>query len=813
MCKQVIYLTLIVFVLGLGLTVNVAGASELKINFQSAGAPIPEGYLPEYGEIFFEHDNGWSYGWNQNITSGARDRNNANAPDQRYDTLNHFRGAIWEIEVPNGTYNLYFVCGDPSYTDQTNNIDVEGILLEDPDGPVGTGFDFDEFEVTVEVNDGRLTIQPGAGQDNSKFCFIDIESDALTQFFTKAREPDPVDGAEGVADAILMWTPGDTAVLHRVYLGTDPDAIEMVDETEFTVYWHADGLEPGLTYYWRVDEVDADGAVITGDVWSFTALSLIAWGANPSDGASDVLIDTKLSWRMGDSPVPMTHHVFFGTDEAEVAAGTGDTDKGIQEEATYDPGILQADTTYYFRINEVEMFTNVEREGKVWSFKTVEPGPGKIIREWWFDISGSAVTDLTGNERYPSNPDGMEFLTYFQGPTDWAEQYGSRIRGWIFAPETGNYTFEFDCEDGGELRLSPDESPANAVTIATINDGTIESGIQALEAGNRYYIEALQKENTIGDRLRVSWKGPGIPTMEVISAEYVGATPYLAMKAYGAFPPDGATGVNQRSILSWKPGVDAASHEIYFGTDEDAVKNADTSSPEYMGTQALGEESFDPGKLAWETTYYWRVDEINSANSDSPWTGSVWTFTTGDFITVDDFESYTDHDADGEAIWQHWIDGFGVTDNGAQAGYIMPPYCEQTIVHSGAQSMPLLYINDVGVDNSEAVLTLTEARDWTEEGVGELSLWFQGALSNAAEPFYIEVANANGASALVTNDDPEAALINVWTEWRIQLGVFTVLGVDLTDVDKIAIGLGSKGGIAAGGSGTMYIDDIRLYRP
>ena len=165
MCKQFVCLTAVILLLGLGFTMNVTSASELKINFQSAGAPIPEGYLPEYGEIFFEHDNGWSYGWNQNITSGARDRNNANAPDQRYDTLNHFRGAIWEIEVPNGTYNLYFVCGDPSYTDQTNNIDVEGTFLEDPDGPVGTGFDFDEFEVTVEVNDGRLTIQPGEGQD------------------------------------------------------------------------------------------------------------------------------------------------------------------------------------------------------------------------------------------------------------------------------------------------------------------------------------------------------------------------------------------------------------------------------------------------------------------------------------------------------------------------------------------------------------------------------------------------------------------------------------------------------------------------
>jgi hypothetical protein len=312
-----------------------------------------------------------------------------------------------------------------------------------------------------------------------------MESDALTKFFSQARDPDPADGAEGVKDAIMMWTPGDTAVLHRVYFGTDPKALEMVAEQEFSVYWHPPGLEPGVTYYWRVDEVEEDGDVVEGEVWSFTALSLTAWGPNPSDGAVDVLIDKQLSWRMGDSPIPMKHHVFFGTNEADVAAGTGDTDKGIQEEATYDPGILEADTTYYFRVNEVEMFTNVEREGKVWSFKTVEPGPGKIIREWWFDISGGAVADLTGNDRYPDNPDGMEFVSYFQGPEDWAEQYGSRLRGWIFAPETGNYKFMIDAEDNGELRLSPDEDPANAVSIATSNNAEVESELQALEAGNR----------------------------------------------------------------------------------------------------------------------------------------------------------------------------------------------------------------------------------------------------------------------------------------------------------------------------------------
>ncbi|MEJ2704079.1 MAG: hypothetical protein P8Z79_16715, partial [Sedimentisphaerales bacterium] len=192
---------------------------------------------------------------------------------------------------------------------------------------------------------------------------------------------------------------------------------------------------------------------------------------------------------------------------------------------------------------------------------------------------------------------------------------------------------------------------------------------------------------------------------------------------------------------------------------------------------------------------------------DSPWIGNVWTFTTGAFLLVDDFESYTDDDAAGEAIWQTWIDGFGVADNGSQVGYLVPPYAERTIVHSGSQSMPLLYTNEAGVTNSEAERTLTWPRDWTEENVAELSLWFQGDPANAADPLYVAVGNA-----VVANDDPTVAQTDQWTQWVIPLQEFADQGANLNNVGEIAVGLGSKGGASAGGSGTMYIDDIRLYR-
>ena len=88
-----------------------------------------------------------------------------------------------------------------------------------------------------------------------------------------------------------------------------------------------------------------------------------------------------------------------------------------------------------------------------------------------------------------------------------------------------------------------------------------------------------------------------------------------------------------------------------------------------------------------------------------------------------------------------------------------------------------------------------------------------GITSNSAEPLYVAVSNTSGAPAVVANSDPAASTIDAWTEWRIPLQTFADQGINLTNVDKIAIGLGSKSGMtSAGGSGTMYFDDIRLSR-
>jgi len=164
---------------------------NVNINFQPVKAEIPMSYMFDDGSAFADRDNGYSYGWNHDISGKLSDERRSGASrlrenwieynDLRYDTLVHMQkvgrsasrkgSSTWEIEVPNGTYNVDLVMGDPEYTDAINNVLIEGVALNDPDG-----FDnFDRYsDVTVLVMDGRLTVRPGIDADNAKVCFIKI---------------------------------------------------------------------------------------------------------------------------------------------------------------------------------------------------------------------------------------------------------------------------------------------------------------------------------------------------------------------------------------------------------------------------------------------------------------------------------------------------------------------------------------------------------------------------------------------------------------------------------------------------------------
>jgi uncharacterized repeat protein (TIGR02543 family) len=147
-------------------------------------------------------------------------------------------------------------------------------------------------------------------------------------------------------------------------------------------------------------------------------------------------------------------------------------------------------------------------------------GTGTILREYWLNVTGATVASLTGNANYPNNPTGSSQLSAFEGPTNTADNYGSRVRGYIHPPITGAYTFWIASDDASDLLLGTNDNPANATRIAFVSEWTDSrqwtkfasqrSASINLVGGQKYYIEAIQKEAGGGDNLAVSWQGPGM---------------------------------------------------------------------------------------------------------------------------------------------------------------------------------------------------------------------------------------------------------------------------------------------------------------
>jgi len=487
-------------------------------------------------------------------------------------------------------------------------------------------------------------------------------------------------------------------------------------------------------------------------------LPILAYNPSPVNG--EIYQDTwaSLSWKPGLTAA--LHDIYFGENAAEVEAGTGNTFLGNQilpytvvgiPGYPYPDGLVRG-TTYYWRVDELEANGVTKHIGDLWSF-TVPP-----------------------------------YTAYNPVPADGAESIDTDVTlSWMAGLGASMHSVYFG--DNFDEVVNAAGSPLKTITTHTPGP---------LEIARTYY---WRIDEHVGGRNSTTHKG------DVWSFTTRGTV-------NSPVPANGAVNVSQIAILKWSPGIFGTSHEIYFDTDKEAVRNADTNSPEYKGSGSYGAESYDPGELEWGTTYYWRVDDIDNTNADSPWIGPEWSFTTADFIIVDDFESYDDLYPDHNRIFRVWIDGLDdPAVNGSIVGYNKPPFAEQTIVHSGNQSMPLSYDNTAGI--SETTKTLTYPRDWTENDVETLVIWYMGDTANVTEPLYVALNDR----AVVTHDNPDAAQVNKWTEWIIDLQEFADQGVDLTDVNSITLGLGDRSSPITGGSpsgvprtGKMYFDDIRLYQ-
>ncbi|MDI6450388.1 sugar-binding protein [Anaerobaca lacustris] len=524
----------------------------------------------------------------------------------------------------------------------------------------------------------------------------------------------------------------------------------------------------------------------------------------PEQGAVDVPTDTVLSWSPGKFAA--SHDVYFGTVFDDVNDATRADPKGVllsqgQTATTYDPpGALDYGQTYYWRVDEVNGAPDFTIfKGDVWSF-TAEPigypveniiattngaseegsGPEKTIDGSGLDAAdrhSAAATDMwladapEGEALYIQYEFDRLYKLHEMLVWNYNVQF-EMILGFGLKDVTVQYS-----EDGENWMVLGDVEFARGVSMAGYAANTVVDlgGIAA-----RYV------------RLTVKSGWGMLGQFGLSEVRFL----FVPVQAREPRPADGAAEVDLDTLLSWRAARDAASHEVYFGSNPDELS--------LVGSVA--QAAFAPDALLFGSTYYWRIDAVG----DDVWTGNLWSFSTQAYRVIEGFESYTDDIDAGEAIFDTWLDGW-VNNTGSTVGYLETPFAEQTVVYGGRQSMPLQYDNTASPFYSEAERTFGAPQDWTSNGADSLSLYFRGNGTNAPQMLYVAIEDSAGQTATVSYGDPEAVLATEWQQWRIP---YTDLaGVNLSRVQTMYIGLGNRSAPTAGGAGTVYIDDIGYGRP
>jgi len=658
--------------------------------------------------------------------------------------------------------------------------------------------------------------------------------------FPLAYGPEPGNGGMIEATAqTLEWLPGDSAVSHNVYFGESLDGVDQATPeddafmgNQSEALFSVQGLTPGATYYWRVDEVNEihPDSPWKGDVWSFRVRPVIAWDPSPADGIPYVLPDSDLAWENGIGA--LFHTVYFGESFDEVKdAATGGF---MIADAVYDPGVLEVDKTYYWRIDEFAM-TGTTQKGEVWSFTTVpvvaladEPN---LVGWWSFDEGmGTTAVDWSGRSNHGMIGGNAQWVAGYHASAlditggasvDIPAESWSTIDTqatlvlWLYGDPAGvpnNFTFAaFQSPTVGQTRVFSAHVPWGGRVY-------FDSGGSTAETYDRID-QAAQPNEYLG-----SWRHWAFVKNAETGAQEIYLDGQLWHSAAGmtrimtgvtAFtlgdqPNGGATvDIRDAGALRWSAGDTAASHDVYFGTDRAAVAAAGNDAAEYQGNQGGTSFSLADRVELGGGDYFWRIDEVEAGGTVQ--TGYVWKFTVPDHLVVEDFESYSNEV--GSRVFEKWIDGIGFTlpepgnlgnSTGAAVGHdiwsVDSPYLDGTImetanVYDGGQAMPIYYAGGL----SEADRTFVPAQNWTVEDVTTLVVHFRGEADNTGD-LYVKI---NGVK-VPYNGDPADIASRTWVPWEIDLAS---VGVSLTNITTLTIG------IEGGDTGVLYVDAIRLIRP
>jgi len=507
----------------------------------------------------------------------------------------------------------------------------------------------------------------------------------------------------------------------------------------------------------------------------------------PADQATDVPRDAAMSWKAG--PFAATHDVYLGTTFADVNDASRGAPMGVlvsqgQADAAYQPAAaLEYGQTYYWRVDEVNAAPdNTIFKGPTWSF-TVEP--------YAYPIKGVTAT-ASSQSRSDTGPQNTVNGSGLNANDQHAVELATMWMSTNAKPHWIQYEFdkayklhELWVWNSNQIVEAFVGFGAKDVTIEYSADGQTWSTLEGPHQFARAAADPTYTANTIVDfggavakfvKLTINSNWGGIAQQVSLSEVRFF---YVPVQAREPQPADAGTDVPLTASLNWRPGREAASHKVFFGTDSGAVAAGTAAS----GTVA--DHSYTPAPMDFGTKYFWRVDEVGDAGT---YEGNVWSFTSQEFAPLEDFESYGDDE--GTRIYESWIDGLTDGMSGSTVGYMQAPFAEQTIVHGGQQAMPMAYDNTKAPFFSEASMEFDTAQNCTGSGATELCVWTRGypAVPTAA------VTESAGKISLTTSG------ADIWNNCDDFTYIYKTLSGDGAMVARVtSVGTGTstwaKGGV------------------
>ncbi|MCP4257762.1 MAG: hypothetical protein GY774_09585 [Planctomycetes bacterium] len=663
---------------------------------------------------------------------------------------------------------------------------IEGIMKEAGGGDSMTvGWAGPEIGADLKIIDGAYLSPLIRGDD-----------DPLPALYAKARNPSPADGTVDVIDSTMLWTPGHQAVSSNVYLSTSDaidDVNDLVAETDLNIYLPI--VDLGTTYYWRIDSVDADGAVVVGDVWSFSTMPLEAHFPSPADAGTWLPLDAQLSWTPGKDAI--MHDVYFGTDEAAIAAADPATFQGKLMDTSFDPGALESITTYYWKVDEFAL--GVTNPGMVWSFTTLDievatdpdPADGAV------DVADSVTLSWSAGEA------AATYDVYLS--TD-ANALGDAVTV-AEAAFTPDATLDWDTTYYWAVDVNDTDGlihPAHEVWSFKVADFLIiDDATTTLDYDNTadpFVTEAM-------------WDTPADLTINGarnLSFQFQGAAPPA--------PPEGSLSLDEATGIFTVNGSGAdvwgSSDQFHYGYrmlsgDADIIARVvsnGTGSNNWAKGGVMIRETLDPGSKhalmaltggdGGGKAFQHRpvADERSmSAHGGDQVAPPLWVRLTrvGNVFTG----YYSVDGVDWVEQENISLDGGDVAANPATIEMAADVYIGLFVTSHAAGEVRTYEFGDVGIDGDISADNLN-----TDIGIG--------GGGNDPAPIYAALEDSTGAVAMVAHPDPAAT--NIEQMWKCEIPITDFDGVDLTDVVTLTIGVGDG---EAGGTGTIDIKDIRVTKP